>query len=92
VFLLAWIFLAAAVASLYAGLSDEGRSFLYLSMAASAVTVVLVIAQLRRGSPSRMGGPSPASGEPGGVPSSPPGERAGDHGRGGPDGPSSPGP
>jgi hypothetical protein len=59
VFLLAWIFLAAAVASLYAGLSDEGRSFLYLSMAASAVTIVLVVAQLRRGSPARAGGPGP---------------------------------
>jgi hypothetical protein len=54
-FLVAWIFLAAAVASLYAGLSDEGHSFLYLSMAASAVTVILVVAQLRRGSPSRAG-------------------------------------
>jgi hypothetical protein len=60
VFLLAWIFLAAAVASLYAGLSDEGRSFLYLSMAASAVVVVLVVAQLRRGSPARAGASSPA--------------------------------
>jgi hypothetical protein len=87
VFLLAWIFLAAAVASLYAGLSDEGRSFLYLSMAASAVTVVLVVAQLRRGSTSRMGGPSPVSGERG---QSSPGEDADDHGRPGPGGPSSP--
>jgi hypothetical protein len=87
VFLLAWIFLTAAVASLYAGLSEEGRSFLYLSMAASAVTVVLVVAQLRRGSPSRMGGPSPASGEPG--PSSS-GEDGADHGRPRPGGPSSP--
>jgi hypothetical protein len=87
VFLLAWIFLAAAVASLYAGLSDEGRSFLYLSMAASAATVVLVVAQLRRGSTSRMGGPSPASGDPEGVRSS---QGAADHGRPGPGGPSSP--
>jgi hypothetical protein len=59
VFLLAWIFLAAAIASLYAGLSDEGRSFLYLSMAASAATVVLVVVQLRRGSPAREGRPGP---------------------------------
>jgi hypothetical protein len=53
VFLLAWLFLAAAVASLYVGLSEEGRTFLYLSVAASAVTIVLVGVQLRRGSPSR---------------------------------------
>lgn len=87
-FLLAWIFLAAAVASLYAGLSDEGRSFLYLSMAASTATVVLVVAQLRRG----IGGPSLPPGESGGVPSSPPGEGAADHGRAGPHGSSSPEP
>ena len=52
-FLLAWFFLAAAVASLYVGLSEEGRTFLYLSVAASAVTIVLVGIQLRRSSPSR---------------------------------------
>jgi hypothetical protein len=92
VFLLAWIFLAAAVASLYAGLSDEGRSFLYLSMAASAVTVVLVVAQLRRGASSRVGGPSLGPGEPEGVPPSPPGEGAADHGRAGPGRSSSPEP
>ena len=63
-FLLAWIFLAAAVASLYAGLSDEGRFLLYLSMAASAVTIVLVVAQLRRSSPARPGVPSSEQDEP----------------------------
>lgn len=52
-FLLAWLFLAAAVASLYVGLSEEGRTFLYLSVAASAVTIVLVGVQLRRRSGSR---------------------------------------
>jgi hypothetical protein len=88
VFLLAWIFLAAAVASLYAGLSDEGRSFLYLSMAASAVTVVLVVAQLRRGSPSRVGGPSLGPGKPEGIPPSPPGDGTAD--QDGPPGSSSP--
>jgi hypothetical protein len=53
VLLLAWICLAAAVASLYFGLSEEGRTLLYLSMAASALTVILALVQLRRGSPAR---------------------------------------
>jgi hypothetical protein len=49
VFLLAWVFLGAAVASLYAGLSAEGLGFFYLAVAASALTVILVVVQLRRG-------------------------------------------
>ena len=52
-FLLAWIFLGAAIAGLYFGLSEEGRTLLYLSIAASAVTLVLALVQLRRGAPSR---------------------------------------
>jgi membrane protein implicated in regulation of membrane protease activity len=53
VFLLAWVFLAAAVASLYAGLSAEGLGFFYLAMAASVLTVILVAVQLRRGASER---------------------------------------
>jgi hypothetical protein len=45
------VFLAAALVSLYAGLSDEGLTYLYLAMAASAVTVLLVAIQLRQGRP-----------------------------------------
>jgi hypothetical protein len=55
VFLLAWIFLAAAVASLYAGLSAEGLGFFYLAVAASALTVILVAVQLRRGASEKLG-------------------------------------
>jgi membrane protein implicated in regulation of membrane protease activity len=53
VFLLAWVFLAAAAASLYAGLSAEGLGFFYLAMAASVLTVILVAVQLRRGASER---------------------------------------
>jgi membrane protein implicated in regulation of membrane protease activity len=65
VFLLAWIFLAAAVASLYAGLSAEGLGFFYLAMAASGLTVILVVVQVRRGTSERsrrrsQGPPGPA--------------------------------
>lgn len=63
-FLLAWTFLGAAIAILYLGLSEEGRTFLYLSMAASAVTALLAIAQLFRRVRPRSG---PESGwDPGG--------------------------
>jgi hypothetical protein len=48
VFLLAWISLGAAIASLYFGLSEEGRAFLYMSMGASLLTVVLAVAHLFR--------------------------------------------
>ena len=50
---MAWVFLAAAVASLYAGLGSEGLGFFYLAMVASGITVVLVAVQLRRGAPAR---------------------------------------
>jgi hypothetical protein len=90
VFLLAWIFLAAAVASLYAGLSDEGRSFLYLSMAASAVTIVLVVAQLRRGSPARAGVPGPGPEESERPPEARTADGSADQGASGPGGSSSP--
>jgi membrane protein implicated in regulation of membrane protease activity len=52
VFLLAWLTLIAAVASLYAGLSAEGLGFFYLAIVTSAITVILVVVQLRRGAPS----------------------------------------
>ena len=89
-FLLAWICLAAAVASLYAGLSDEGRSFLYLSMAASTVTIVLVVAQLRRGSPARAGVPSSEQDEP--APGASTADGSADRGTSEPGGSSSPEP
>jgi hypothetical protein len=57
------LFLAAALVSLYAGLSDEGLTYLYLAMAASALTVVLVAIQLRRGRPEPRTGTGPAGGE-----------------------------
>jgi hypothetical protein len=59
------VFLAAALVSLYAGLSDEGLTYLYLAMAASALTVVLVAIQLRRGRPEPRTsvGTGPAGGE-----------------------------
>ena len=47
-FLLAWVFLVVALVSLRVGLGDEDLTFLYLAMAASLATVVLVVVQLRR--------------------------------------------
>lgn len=65
-FLLAWLTLIASVASLYAGLSAEGLGFFYLAIATSAITVILVVVQLRRGPrPSRARAPTRPEDSPG---------------------------
>ena len=58
-FLAAWLFLAAAVGSLYAGLGAEGLGFFYLAMLTSGISVILVAIQLRRGAAARRSVPRP---------------------------------